>query len=118
MLALMHHIIEQIDGKRFMRLLPHRLATVIKPWIFISFILVFCLFDLTVSLKDAMADAGNIEAAQAITSPNTANDVFDSAVNQTGIVRATGLVNQNGVIKVVSNNNVQASVALKEKGGF
>ena len=67
------------------------------------------------SVKDAVANAGRIEATQVVMSAKTANDIFENAVNQTGIVKATGFVNENGVIKVVSNKNIKLSGTLEAK---
>jgi filamentous haemagglutinin family N-terminal domain len=64
------------------------------------------------TVKDAVANAGKIEATQVLMSAKTANDIFENAVNQTGIVRATGIVNKNGVIRVISNKKIQISGEL------
>ena len=128
MLALMYRVIEQIDGERFIHLMPYRWATMVKLWILdrldmaeslhrrhirvlVSFILVFCLLDVTVPFISALPECGQAKSGNA-----PFNDIFENAVNQTGIVRAAGLVSQNGIIRVVSNNKVRALGALEAKG--
>ncbi|MFH1189059.1 MAG: filamentous hemagglutinin N-terminal domain-containing protein, partial [Candidatus Omnitrophota bacterium] len=69
------------------------------------------------TVKDAVANAGRIEATQVVMTARTVNDIFENAVNQTGIVKATGIVNQNGVIRIVSNNNIQVSGTLEAEDG-
>ncbi len=58
-------------------------------------------------IKDAVANSGTIEAHRVYMTAKTAKDIFENAVNNTGIVRATDLVNENGVIKITANGNVK-----------
>ncbi len=65
------------------------------------------------SMKDAVSSSGTIEAGQVFMSVKTAGDIFENAVNHTGVVKATGLAEENGVIKVVANKNIQVSGRLE-----
>ena len=65
------------------------------------------------SVKDAVANSGTIEAKEVVMSAKTASDLFENAVNQAGIVRATGLTEKNGIIIINSNENIQASGQLE-----
>ncbi|MCX5666766.1 MAG: filamentous hemagglutinin N-terminal domain-containing protein, partial [Candidatus Omnitrophica bacterium] len=62
-------------------------------------------------VKDAIKNSGTIEAAQVMMSARTANDIFENAVNNTGIVKATGMIEVDGVIKIVANGNINANLA-------
>jgi len=65
-----------------------------------------------VTVKDAVANSGTIEAGEVMMTAETAEDIFEMAVNQTGIVRATGIAEQNGAIKIIANGSVQVSGGL------
>ena len=54
------------------------------------------------TVKDAIRNSGTIQAHQVFMTARTAQDIFEHAVNNTGIIRATKLVNENGIIKVVA----------------
>ncbi|MCX5666880.1 MAG: filamentous hemagglutinin N-terminal domain-containing protein, partial [Candidatus Omnitrophica bacterium] len=62
-------------------------------------------------VKDAIKNLGTIEATQVMMSAKTANDIFENAVNNTGIVKATGMIEVNGVIKIVADGNINANLA-------
>jgi filamentous hemagglutinin family protein len=66
-----------------------------------------------VSLKDAIANLGTIEATQVFMDAKVASDIFEHAINQNGIVKATGLVEENGIIKLVANDNIALSNTLE-----
>ena len=70
-----------------------------------------------VAVKDAIANSGTIEGAQVIMSAKTANDIFENAVNQNGVVKATGMTEVNGVIKIVADNRVKVSGTMEAPGG-
>ena len=44
-----------------------------------------------------------MEGATVLMNAQTVSDIFENAVNQEGVVKATGLIEENGMIKVVSN---------------
>ncbi|MFA7000564.1 MAG: FG-GAP-like repeat-containing protein [Candidatus Omnitrophota bacterium] len=69
------------------------------------------------TVKDAVSNSGSIEAHQVVMNARTANNIFERAVNQKGIVKATKLVKVNGVIKLVANGNIQASGTTQAEGG-
>ena len=65
------------------------------------------------TVKDAVKNSGTINAHQVYMTAKTASDIFENAVNNTGIVRATRLVNENGIIKIVaegSNADIEGSL--------
>ncbi|MCX5699008.1 MAG: filamentous hemagglutinin N-terminal domain-containing protein, partial [Candidatus Omnitrophica bacterium] len=64
-------------------------------------------------VKDAVANSGKIEGVQVAMTVKTARNIFKNAVNQTGMVKATGIVEEGGVIKIVANNNVNISGTLE-----
>ncbi|MDD5432707.1 MAG: filamentous hemagglutinin N-terminal domain-containing protein [Candidatus Omnitrophica bacterium] len=70
-----------------------------------------------VALKDAVANSGTVEGAQVYMSAKTASDIFENAVNQTGIIKANGLVNENGIIRIVSNEKIKLSGSLTADKG-
>ncbi|MDO8675227.1 MAG: filamentous hemagglutinin N-terminal domain-containing protein [Candidatus Omnitrophota bacterium] len=57
--------------------------------------------------KDAIANSGTIEARQVAMTVNTAQDIFENAVNQTGVVQSASLVQESGTIKIVANDQVK-----------
>ncbi|PIU40667.1 MAG: hypothetical protein COT00_00485, partial [Candidatus Omnitrophica bacterium CG07_land_8_20_14_0_80_50_8] len=61
------------------------------------------------TVKDAVANSGTIQAHEVIMSAKTASDIFENAVNQSGIVRATVVTNENGVIKFTAANETKAT---------
>ena len=65
------------------------------------------------SIKDAVANPGTIEAGQVIMSAKTAGDIFENAVNHTGVIRATEMVEVDGVIKIISDSNVNVAGTLE-----
>ncbi|MFH0731727.1 MAG: SBBP repeat-containing protein [Candidatus Omnitrophota bacterium] len=69
------------------------------------------------ALADAVSNTGQIQAHQVFFSAKTADDIFENAVNHTGITKAGALVEENGVIKFVANNNIKASGTLEAEGG-
>jgi len=64
-------------------------------------------------VKDALANSGTVEGVQVVMEARVASDVFKNAVNQQGIIKATGFSEENGVIRVIANRNVQISGVLK-----
>ncbi|MCX5698061.1 MAG: DUF2341 domain-containing protein [Candidatus Omnitrophica bacterium] len=62
-----------------------------------------------VEVKDAVANSGSVEGAQVVMEAKVAADIFKNAVNQQGIIKATGFSEQNGVIRVTANRNIQIS---------
>jgi filamentous hemagglutinin family protein len=66
-----------------------------------------------VSVKDAVANSGTIEAAHVVMTAQTAADIFESAVNTTGVVRATGFVQEGGTIKITANKDIKVSGTLE-----
>ena len=53
-------------------------------------------------IKDAVANPGTINGHYVVMAAKTASDIFENAVNQTGVVNATSSVNENGVIKFIA----------------
>jgi len=70
-----------------------------------------------VAVKDGVANSGQVSGRKVIMSAKAARDIFENAVNQEGIVRATGLAAENGVIRIVSNARVQVSGVMEAAGG-
>ncbi|MBI5873571.1 MAG: filamentous hemagglutinin N-terminal domain-containing protein [Candidatus Omnitrophica bacterium] len=66
-----------------------------------------------VSVKDAVANSGSIEAAHVVMTTQTASDIFESAVNTTGVVRATGFVQEGGTIRITANKDIKVSGTLE-----
>ena len=64
-------------------------------------------------VEDAVANSGKIEGVQVVMSAKTARNIFKNAVNQTGMVKATGIVEEGGVIRIVANNNVSVSGTME-----
>jgi filamentous hemagglutinin family protein len=69
------------------------------------------------TVKDAVANSGSIEAREVVMSSKTASGIFENAVNQTGIVKATAMTQEGGVIKVRANRNIQVSGTLEAPQG-
>ncbi|MFH1208288.1 MAG: filamentous hemagglutinin N-terminal domain-containing protein, partial [Candidatus Omnitrophota bacterium] len=65
----------------------------------------------------AIENSGTLEGKQVILEARAARGLFQNAVNQTGIVRATGMVEENGVIKIVANQNIKVSGDLEAENG-
>ena len=70
-----------------------------------------------VGVTNAVANSGQIQSGEVIMEAETADDIFEDVINQTGIVKATQVVNQNGDIKIVANGDVQASGDLEAQSG-
>ena len=62
-----------------------------------------------VEVKDALANSGTVTGAQVVMEAKVAADIFKNAVNQQGIIKATGFSEQNGIIRVIANRNIQIS---------
>ncbi|MBI3602515.1 MAG: filamentous hemagglutinin N-terminal domain-containing protein, partial [Candidatus Omnitrophica bacterium] len=62
-----------------------------------------------VEVKDAIKNSGTVQGAQVVMEAKTASNIFKNAVNQEGIVKATGFNVQNGVIRVVADGDIQVS---------
>ncbi|HQJ15261.1 MAG TPA: autotransporter-associated beta strand repeat-containing protein, partial [Candidatus Omnitrophota bacterium] len=69
------------------------------------------------SVKDAVANSGTIEAKEVVMNAQTAANIFENAVNQTGIVKATAITQEGGVIRIRSNRNIQVSGTLEAAAG-
>jgi filamentous hemagglutinin family protein len=69
------------------------------------------------TVKDAIANSGTIEAREVVMSSRTASGIFENAVNQTGVVKATGITQDGGVIRIRSNRNVQVSGSMEAPQG-
>ncbi|MDD5681245.1 MAG: filamentous hemagglutinin N-terminal domain-containing protein, partial [Candidatus Omnitrophica bacterium] len=69
------------------------------------------------TVKDAVANSGTLQAHQVFMSAKTAHDIFENAVNNTGIVKATKLVSEGGVIRVRAEGNIQASGTMEAEEG-
>ena len=66
------------------------------------------------TVNQAIADAaiensGTLEGKQIVLDAQTARGLFKNAVNQTGIIRSTALVDEGGVIRVTASRNIQVS---------
>ena len=71
------------------------------------------------TVKDAVLNSGTINAHQVYMTAKTANDIFENAVNNTGIIRATKLINENGIIKIVAEgSNVNIEGTLQSEGNI
>ena len=70
-----------------------------------------------VGVSNAVSNSGQIQAGKVIMQAKTTAEIFESAINQTGEIKATQLVNQNGVIRIIANNDVQVSGNLQAPGG-
>ncbi|MDD3906239.1 MAG: filamentous hemagglutinin N-terminal domain-containing protein [Candidatus Omnitrophica bacterium] len=69
------------------------------------------------TVKDAIANSGTLEAHQVFLTAKTAQGIFENAVNNTGIIRATRLVSENGKIKIVAEgSNVTIAGTLTSEG--
>ena len=68
-------------------------------------------------VTNAVANSGQIQAGRVVMEAQTADDIFEDAINQTGEVKATQMVDQDGVIKIVANGDVQVSGTLQAPGG-
>ena len=70
------------------------------------------------TLKDAVANTGTMEGHYVAMTARTANDIFEGSVNQTGIIRANTLVEDNGVIRIVASGAAaQVSGVMEAAGG-
>ncbi len=69
------------------------------------------------SVKDAVANSGTIEAKEVVMNTQTAANIFENAVNQTGIVKATAITQEGGVIRIRANRNIQVSGTLEAAAG-
>ncbi len=65
------------------------------------------------TVKDAVANSGTIEAKEVVLSARTASGIFENVVNQTGIVKATAMTQEGGVIRIRANKNIQVSGTLE-----
>ncbi|MFH1441890.1 MAG: filamentous hemagglutinin N-terminal domain-containing protein, partial [Candidatus Omnitrophota bacterium] len=65
-----------------------------------------------VALKDAINNSGTVEGATVYMSAKTANDIFENAVNTTGIVKANGITQENGVIRIWANKFIEVSGSM------
>ncbi|MDD5428835.1 MAG: filamentous hemagglutinin N-terminal domain-containing protein, partial [Candidatus Omnitrophica bacterium] len=70
------------------------------------------------TVKDAVLNSGTIEAHQVYMTAQTAKDIFENAVNNTGIVKATKVINENGMIKIVANDNIMINGIMEVYGNI
>lgn len=74
-------------------------------------------------IANAVNNSGTIQAngGKVLLTAKVLNDIFNYAVNNTGVVKANALQNRNGVIELTSNGNIQStgslqSTTLRERG--
>ncbi|MFH0986331.1 MAG: filamentous hemagglutinin N-terminal domain-containing protein, partial [Candidatus Omnitrophota bacterium] len=65
----------------------------------------------------AIENSGTLEGKHVVLDAQVARGLFQKAVNQTGIVRATGIVEENGVLRIVANRNIEVSGTLEAASG-
>ncbi|PIY82883.1 MAG: hypothetical protein COY78_04435, partial [Candidatus Omnitrophica bacterium CG_4_10_14_0_8_um_filter_44_12] len=68
-------------------------------------------------IVSAVAQAGTIEAKAVVMTARTASNLFEQAVNHTGITRATGMIEENGTIRVVADKTIAVSGRLEAPSG-
>ncbi|MBI3602091.1 MAG: filamentous hemagglutinin N-terminal domain-containing protein, partial [Candidatus Omnitrophica bacterium] len=70
-------------------------------------------------VKDAIANSGTVEAKAVYMTVNTAQGIFENAVNQTGVVQSVSLVQEGGIIKIVAQGaDIKVAAAMTVgKGG-
>ena len=68
-------------------------------------------------VANAVTNSGQIQAVRVVMAAQTAADIFENVINQSGEVKATQMVAQNGVIRIIANGNVQVSGNLAAPGG-
>jgi len=61
------------------------------------------------TLKEAVANSGTIEARQVVMSAKTASNIFENAINQNGIIKATKFMEENGAIRLSSEQKIKVS---------
>ncbi|MEW5759012.1 MAG: autotransporter-associated beta strand repeat-containing protein, partial [Candidatus Omnitrophota bacterium] len=70
------------------------------------------------SVKDAIVNSGEIQAKQVVMSVKTAENIFENAVNQTGIVKANKvIVGDDNVIRIIASTNIEVSGRLEAAEG-
>ena len=67
-------------------------------------------------VKEGIANSGEIEAGVVYVNTQTAKNIFKSAVNLSGVIKATGFQEVNGTIRAVSNENIEVSSKLNTTG--
>ncbi|MEI6297927.1 MAG: filamentous hemagglutinin N-terminal domain-containing protein, partial [bacterium] len=65
----------------------------------------------------AVANSGRIEAVKVVMEAETSEDLFEDVINQTGTVKASQVVEQNGVIRIIANGAIQVSGDLEAPQG-
>ncbi|MDD5428665.1 MAG: filamentous hemagglutinin N-terminal domain-containing protein, partial [Candidatus Omnitrophica bacterium] len=70
------------------------------------------------TIKDAILNSGTIEAHQVYMTAQTAKDIFENAVNNVGTIRATKVIDENGMIKIVANDNIMINGILELYGNM
>ncbi|MCX7927480.1 MAG: autotransporter-associated beta strand repeat-containing protein [Candidatus Omnitrophica bacterium] len=68
-------------------------------------------------LNEAVLNTATIEAHQVYMTAQVAEQIFEKAVNQKGIVKASTLVEEGGKIKIKANRNVEISGILDARRG-
>ncbi|TQV66903.1 filamentous hemagglutinin N-terminal domain-containing protein, partial [Exilibacterium tricleocarpae] len=75
-------------------------------------------------VDDAVLNAGDIQAGNVLLDAQVSSDLFSSAVNNTGVVQATGIDTSGGKIRltglggdVASSGELKVSAATDDKGG-
>ncbi|MDO8525006.1 MAG: filamentous hemagglutinin N-terminal domain-containing protein [Candidatus Omnitrophota bacterium] len=68
------------------------------------------------TIADAVRNSGTIEAHRVYMTARTAQGIFENAVNNTGIVRAVRLVNEDGIIKVRAEGSVRLTGTMESEG--
>ncbi len=68
------------------------------------------------TVEDAVANSGSVQGVTVVMTAQTASNIFKNAVNLSGIVKATQVVEEEGVIRIVSNKNINVSAEFKTEG--
>ena len=68
------------------------------------------------TVKDQIANSGQIEAHHVMMTAKTAEDIFESAVNHRGVAKAVTLVEEKGIIKIMADSKVKVSGTLEATG--
>ncbi|MDD5437398.1 MAG: filamentous hemagglutinin N-terminal domain-containing protein, partial [Candidatus Omnitrophica bacterium] len=70
------------------------------------------------TVKDAVSNTGTIEAHQVFMTARTAADIFENAVNQAGIIKASAIAQENGIIRISADKNIKISGSVKFEGVY
>lgn len=69
------------------------------------------------SAEYGINNSGSIEAHQVVMTARTASDIFEQAINTTGVVKATKIASEGGRIKIYSNKSIQVAGRLEAENG-